>query len=473
MDIALAHHVYSSLAGYRTLYSTPGLPPECVQNAEAFARRCYRLVGRRPLRAHFRPAPGWGASVRALQFGTDHVGRPRTCVHTIFLRDEETVRHPWYSPFQVPDSLFLTDGIDLQYVAQELAPSWDAEDLRLRPDAILERFDLQPALLKKFVPAMLDGTRPALVLDAREQAHDYAALISYFLPPEARRTLTYLDRAFVPPVDGAAVFKLYFFGNRPDPSILEFADWIILDLDRNELVNPPPASAWATFLMQSLGPGGRRDDAVRLLLLLEHYERRRRLDRGYVAKVIDGFRKAGGAVGHDGRLAWQADPDAAFDSLPSFSEAGCANLVLAMLNNMAVDVSGRLAGRPQTVAKLRVAVEGYSAAMGQDLSRAHQVAMTAWRAAAPAYGRTAEEEETGFDPEETLTMPEPPSAPKADPTPLGIPSAPVPDPPTLQGFSIPDRKVCPSCGLPLVQDRATWRCDNPECTYRSDLDFDV
>ncbi len=482
IEIPLGHHVYSSLNGYKTIHATAGIPPAVLQKAEGFARRCYRLVGRRPLRGHFRAGDEWSACLRGVQVGTDHVGRPRTAVHTILIRDEDSARLPWFSPFQVPDELFLTDANDLQVLAQELPGAWSPDEARLKPEAILERFPVSAELARKFLPAMLESGKPALVLDSREQAFATATLLSYFLPAGLRRTLSWLDRAFVPPVEGDVSFQLYFFGNRPDPSILEHADFTILDLDRGELQNPPAASAYAAFVQQGLA-GGRPQELLKFLNLAELYERRTPLAKGYLARALEGFKAASGAIGADGRLQFRAAPEQAFDGLGPFADAGCGNVVLAILNHMAVDFQERYGERSPELRKLREAVDRYARLMGADYVAAREVVRHVAKTCGSAYGRSGLESST-FDGDELDLPPEAgnggsgkPAPPKGrgEDTPLSIPSGPatgIREEPTLDMPPIV-LQTCPTCGKPAPVRDGRLRCPNPDCAKTEELDFEV
>ena len=355
MEIAIGHHVYSSLGGYKTLYATPGAPAESIANAEDIARRLYRIVGSRPQRAFYHVSAGIYGAVRGFPFGTDHAGRARTCVHTVLFTGDDLAKVPWFNPFTIPDDLFLpADLEDIQYVRFNLKETWVIPDEPFDPALHGNRFgpSIPEPVLRMLVSAMLDP-RATIVLNRRENAFELAQVLVTALPAGLRRRMTYLDRAILQPTS-PPVFRLNFFANDPDPSILA-GDEILIDFNRGESHNDAVRTAYADFVLSCLAPGGNPSNAWRLACLLERYEPDLAFESSLqVRTLLETYRKGTLLFRPDGTFDVSQGPADANEAVAALLPAGCRRLAYAMLRDVGALVEAKY---PDKAAKIRRRVD--------------------------------------------------------------------------------------------------------------------
>ncbi len=356
MQIGLMHHVYSSMGGYRTIYASPKLPPAALSKAEEVARKLYPKVGTRPQMGYYRAADGWSAALRGFPAGTDHTGRVRTCIHTIFMRDQDLARVPWFNPFDIPDDLFMDEEEDLQDLSGQLKPAWLMGDTAAAAADAWRRTGtaIHPRAAQMMVPAMLEVRRATIVLDQQDQAFEIASLLAFVLPPSVRRGLTYLARAMLPP-GPTPIFRMTFFGNNPDPSILTGGE-IVADFRRAESYNDPERNAFSDFVLASLADGGEPMTPWRLAAVLERHEQDREFKSFHYLKLTEGFLKCPMIFRDDGTINVKASPADANDGVLPFWKSGCQRLAKAIL----VDVGAHVAAgakKPDMAAKVKQQVE--------------------------------------------------------------------------------------------------------------------
>jgi hypothetical protein len=113
MAIPLNHYVYSSMNGYKTLYSSPSIPKDLTAGLENLAVQIYRLAHKREVFACFRPDDRNVCLVRAFQNGTDHAGRIRRCVHAVVFSLVDAAGSWFFSPLN-PAHSFSPSKKDLQ-----------------------------------------------------------------------------------------------------------------------------------------------------------------------------------------------------------------------------------------------------------------------------------------------------------------------------------------------------------------------
>ncbi len=323
MRVELEHHVYSSLQGYRTLYASPRLSPEVAARAEETARALYHSVGTRPQRGFYRPAPGTSAALRAFPCGTDHAGRPRTCVHTVLLRDEAARAIPMFNPLAIPEDLFLREVEDPQDLGGDVRRSWDPP-ADPSPIALWKQSagKIRPGTLEMLVPILLETKRAATVFDPRDEAFDIAAVLAYALPPSVRRALTFLSRG---PSPAPAGFRLQFAAVRT-----AVHDQIFVDFERFQSANDPERNAYSDFVIESLRSPDRAADAFRLAAALERHEPDRTFAALGYLDLVEAFRSCRDIFQDDGGIAIRAKCLEAAEAIPRFVQADCLHLARAV-----------------------------------------------------------------------------------------------------------------------------------------------
>ena len=329
VEFELWHHVYSSMKGYRTLFSSPELPPDVAARAEEIARKLYRIVGTRPEHGFYHAGEGFAASLKAFHFGTDHAGRARTCVHTVFLRESELARLPGFSPLDLVDDLYLPEDTNLDYLSGELRKAWTSPDEEPPHGA-----GIHANWTKLLLPPLLEASVSTVVVDpSRHDAFAMIAALAHALPPALRRSLTFLDGAVIDPTT-PPTFQITVCDKLPEDMVFG-PDVALIDLKTRETKSLPPANAYADFVAASLAPGGNPEDIRRFIAVLEKHEPERRFTPAELHSLAGVWPAARLCFRKDGAIATSAPADGC-DSVQKFHRAGATRIGIALLEELIV-----------------------------------------------------------------------------------------------------------------------------------------
>ncbi len=334
LEIELAHHLYSSSGGYRTLFSSPELPPEVAAKAEDVAKKLYRIVGAQPQRGFYHAAPGLAAAVRGFQFGTDHAGRARTCIHTVFLPEEQLAAVPGFSPFLVPDDLFIPEDTDVQYLSSELRQTWSAPPSFPRPSVA----GIHPDWIRLLFPSLLDAVSATIVVDTKLEAGGMIAALSHALPPANRRSLSYIEAAHLTP-SSPPVFQITICEKLPDDTTA--SDVAVIDLSGGHSRNLPPSNAYSDFVAASMAANA--EDLGRFIAVFEKHEPDRRFSLPELAALAKQYPETRHLFRRDGGVATHAPADGCNAVVPYF-RAGAMRLAYTILDELLVAHAQQAAG---------------------------------------------------------------------------------------------------------------------------------
>ena len=200
MKVRLYHHVYTSVQGYRTQYVSPELPEQVVTGLEDLAQRTYPHVRAQSIQgfvrmggaeARGRPSVGM-CLVRAFQYQTDQSGRPRACVHTIYIPEEEVARHPFLNPLGDPDRLFMEHTDSLNSLGEVLPQVAEFPEFNRQYAAAKRALKNPRGFERLFLRALLTGSHALAVVGHEELALKALAGLWPLLPPRTRHRLSYL-----------------------------------------------------------------------------------------------------------------------------------------------------------------------------------------------------------------------------------------------------------------------------------------
>ncbi len=325
--IRLQHHVYSSLQGYRTLFCSQAVPEQTRRLLDELAKKCQRVCVGGEVSGFFGIGGGQVCFVRGKPHGVDHVGRARVCIHTVLLAESDLDKVPTFSPFALPQGVFIDPAADLQYVANQLTPVWEpvtedsiSERVAHLPEEQVVRI-LLPLLWKEdAVSCLVGGAIAGPALDS----------VSHFLPPSSRRRMNYLRASYIP--EGGLPVPCRFFILEEAPSgIEEDPESILVDFSNWMTTNLPPVGRVARHFLEQLYDMDGAEDLVKLCALVERYGSEMEFDEYHMLQFSDGFRHVRGKVEDDGQISPDISPAQAARAAVSFMRAGCLFLTVEML----------------------------------------------------------------------------------------------------------------------------------------------
>lgn len=352
MPLRLSHYVYSSLGGYRTLYTSSDMPQKQVSALEALARTIYRPAQSRDIFAWLRPDDGRVCVVKAFQNGTDHAGRRRSCVHAVVFAASDAAGSWFFSPFSVPDSVFLSPESSLQSLPNQLVP-----ECELPPPA---SFDPPKGLSRERLTALLSvmaspGTT-AVVLDRTGSALRTVRALSWVLPPSVRRTLTVSAFLVLPAVEGIPRPRIAIVSCRDprDARIPHAAPKPDVVLNFPDGAEDPgvPYDVYAEFVAANLADERGRARVRKLVELIERQPPSAEPTQGRYWHLLEGFGKVEPCL-ERGVVDVRRAPKRSLSAVGDFARAGMAGAALDILESI---VSYAVEGYNVEAAPLRTMV---------------------------------------------------------------------------------------------------------------------
>ncbi len=343
MPLRLSHYIYSSLGGYRTLYSSSDISKKQVSALEALARNIYRPAQSRDVFAWLRPDEGRVCVVKAFQNGTDHAGRRRSCVHAVVFAASDAAGSWFFSPLSVPDTVFLSPESSLQSLPNQLVP-----ECELPPPAV---FDPPKGLSRERLTALLSvmaspGTT-AVVLDRTGSALRTVRALSWVLPPSVRGTLTVSASLVLPAVKGIPRPRIAILPGRDArvPDDVPKPD-VVLNFPDGAEDPGVPYDVYAEFVASNLAPEGQvpgRSDRTwdergraRVRELVELIERQPpgpELTQGRYWHLLEGFGKVEPCL-ERGVVDVRRAPKRSLSAVGSFARAGMPGAALDILESI-------------------------------------------------------------------------------------------------------------------------------------------
>jgi len=336
MELRLSHYVYSSLGGYRTLYVSPTMPRDLVRPLEGLAKQIYRTAARRQVLGWLRPSDEVAILVKAFQNGTDHAGRPRTCVHAAAIALADAAGFPFFSLLALPEDVFLPPDAQLQSLESQLRPTINLSDPSgFWPSGSLPRESVAALMSLMLVPGL-----NALVVDHGGETLATLRALAWMCPSRVRRTLTVMVGAPLVPVDGiggARIVVMPADAKADSPAqhdvMLNFPD----ETGRAATM----ANSYAVYIASNLG--GEKGRAVNksLVGLLERYPPQYELTQVHYTHLVMGFGKVERNVTPDGGFDFKSEPFACLSAVRDFALAGIPELAHYILEAVASKASSQ------------------------------------------------------------------------------------------------------------------------------------
>lgn len=297
MEMKLHHHIYTTVGGYRSVYTSEGISPELLALLERYSALTYPKVGGLPIFAISPVGRQFLLYSKAFRGGVDHVGRPKACVHNIVVpltlpSDDGVARIPTL----LEDSLFLShppEPSDIPYLPSRLKEEAPAEELVTSVEEVVQTGDfLKPTNLALLLAAT--ASQEFFITGGFIALRQRIRTIFPLIPRPSRLLLTLSN--IEAPVDAV-------FGNRGGilRCIKETSEAPtnapIIMLDTDTSYNMPAMNRYCTYISESRN----RDEIVRLVLLIERYAPRQPLTFDLYPVLIEGFESVKETIDAEGR----------------------------------------------------------------------------------------------------------------------------------------------------------------------------
>ncbi len=334
MALRLDHYVFSSLGGYRTVYASDGMPRRLVSALEALAKSIYRDAQARELSAWLRPDDATICVVKAFQNGTDHAGRRRSCVHAVVFSAGDAAGSWFFTPFLLPDSVFLSTESPLQSLANELPTEVSLKaSAPPRPSSGCGR-DCRQALLS----LMLSPAARVAVTDRTGEALSCVRSLSWALPPTVRSHLTLSAGFVLPEVEGLGGARMAILPPQAKPAE-DLAGHVVIDFPggdagpRTDSNRGVPFNVYAKFVAANLGSEEGHRRVKKLVELLERHPPSLDLTQERYRRLLEGFAKVEATV-ERGVIDVRRDPVRGLSAVRDFALAGMHSTALDILDSV-------------------------------------------------------------------------------------------------------------------------------------------
>jgi hypothetical protein len=344
MRLPILHHVYTSVSGYRTQYASPGIG-RALPLLEDIAQRIYPRVGGRPMRGLVRVSLDGGphsvgmAFFNAFPYQTDAYGRPRVCVHTIFIPPETVRSIAFLNPLAAIEAVvktpFMGPKHSLDTVGGFLPNSVECPDADAQYANAVSLMRQPSGQGRVFLRALISGSITTVTLGQPDLVIRTLADLWPLLPPRVRHRFMYVRPFSAQPSLGPfGVPKLMMAGyaaEAPDAEELESQGYVVFDMvHRRVSENLPAESTYVAWLSAKAVEGG--DVLRRTLSFLE--TRDPMAETAYFAlnHLGQAVRCLANILNEDGTPDPTADPAAAAESLVPLCRAGMVSSAMEIVD---------------------------------------------------------------------------------------------------------------------------------------------
>jgi hypothetical protein len=328
-EVRIYHHVYTSVGGYKTVHASEGLGQDLIRQLEVFCNRVYPRVREKALDFLFRPVPSHLCVSRAFSGGSDHVGRPKSCVHSI-LADVSTLSSiPFFNPFTIPDTLFLTEAPDATKIAglrAKLPRSYAAAEMTqqdVREIASSGEILAEPA--RSLFLSIFSSNSTVLTTNSHDHRR-MIARIATLLPPGVRLNLAMACGSYVDFQKGAPT--IYCLA-RAEAAQLAERGFVIIDLSSKSTRNLPAPNRYCQFIFQSVPENA--DRVVKLLRVLERYPVAGVQSSDMYHYLLRGYEAISHCFSEEGELSIGKGAHESLDNALQFYRAGYISVTIAIL----------------------------------------------------------------------------------------------------------------------------------------------
>ena len=177
---------------------TRNIPGTDSSTIEKIAGEICRAVRGVAVRCVYRLDSGLMCHSYAFVAGSDHVGRPRICVHTVAVNNKDVDSIPFFNMFSLPDEAFLPEGFDFSsdrdFEAHiidsiKIEDSNDAE--KILSSASENRLTMDTESLA-IINTLLEKPQKDVVLVGLRNAFERIRYISNVLPRPVRLSMSFI-----------------------------------------------------------------------------------------------------------------------------------------------------------------------------------------------------------------------------------------------------------------------------------------
>lgn len=258
MDLPLQHHVFSSVSGYKTLYASRDMAKGLREDLDHFARRVYKRVTGPPIHGLFRFEDGGVCWTKVFRNGADHVGRSRTCVHSIAVGADRIRGIPYFNPLAIDEPEFLQDDSDLQVVGALLRPVHAVPTAPDGPPDPAAAVDGPRPAVECLLQAILSVSREIVIRDPHQVAYGLLRRLSSLLPPFARDRFSVVRGPQIPIMDHCKQVHVHLIPADEDLNgYVRKRKFIVLDFSNPEAPNdcgtlPPRPNRYFDLIHEEL-----------------------------------------------------------------------------------------------------------------------------------------------------------------------------------------------------------------------------
>ena len=344
MKLPILHHVYTSVSGYRTQYASPGLG-SALPFLEDLAQRIYPRVSGRPIRGLARVNPAGGphalgmAFFHAFPYQTDAYGRPRVCVHTIFVPPETVRRHPFLNPLPAMESAvgspFMGPKHPIETVAGFLPSSAECPDEAAQYNAAVAAIKNPNGQGRIFLRALISGAITTVTLGQPDVVLKTLSDLWPLLPPRVRHRFLYLRPFFreanLGPFGLPKLMLAGYAADAPTAAALEAEGYVVFDMTRKCVTeNLPAENSYVAWLMEMAAAGDKC--LPRVLRFLEAKDPLAETAYFTLNHLGQAVRRLAPILDENGTPMLAKDPGAVADALVPLCRAGMVETAREMVD---------------------------------------------------------------------------------------------------------------------------------------------
>lgn len=333
-ELALQHHIYSSLGGYKTLFASKRLPDTLVKRLDRYSTETYDKIPQNCPREIFFTDEGFIILSKKFVNGSDHVGRTRSCVHNVVIHLKDLQHLNFFNPFMIPDSVFIPDDANLQHLQKYIQRAYLVEDGEF-VDIIREISEMNAPqdLLRNLMAGLLSGKSTCIIRGASRKTINLLEKIVVFLPPALRNHISLI--AFFPLKQYIVSLKnnvaVVLLSKDDDIERLIAENFAVIDLVDKKTYNYPTQNEYVEFVMNAISGDGQMAEVVKLLKVLEKYRIKTVLTPEYYEMFIKAYRNISDSFTPGGNIDVSSNPSECIDSVLGFYRTGYWNIALDII----------------------------------------------------------------------------------------------------------------------------------------------
>ncbi|RME04164.1 MAG: hypothetical protein D6805_04055 [Planctomycetota bacterium] len=312
------------------MYISRDLPARIRELAEEIALKIYSFSWYETIYYSF-----WHADyfwlIKVFQHGSDHVGRPRNCVHTVLFHEQDVEEIPFFTLYDLDkEELFIHEKIRLENVGNHLKSCYFLSPVYVEDRILLlEEFSPSREDLEVYYNALISQHHNFILISSQKSPF-LLRLLSGLLPYPSRLRLG-VCTAF-PTSNFSLPIHLFLITPRLYRKYYkryqnQLSSYVVLDMEsRSFSPNYPAANRLVEFVVENLFTSPVR--VIKLLNFLEKFKVDRRQSNDMYANLMQAFVQTQGAIDALGNIEFSRAPGVWIQNLVKFAQAGYDNIAL-------------------------------------------------------------------------------------------------------------------------------------------------